>query len=384
MKKKVSIILLHYNQPEYVETALDSIFIQTYKNIEIIFADDASTKLNLLKLKDYCKKNNKKNYNIIWQINKENIGTVKNVNHAVEKSTGEYILIFAADDKLYDKNVIKNMVNSFTKVKNDVCMVSSQCCMMDKNLQNKLYDFVDKAKAQYFNSLSAWEQFKIFTTDCFFAMGATMIKADILKKEGMFDERYKFIEDWSSFLSLTKKGYKFFYDDSIIGLLHRDGGISHNLVLDQVPDHILGYRKDLVNIYINEIFPHFGKFNNFEKNKIISIFENNKQTLLQSGGFFNKKIYMKFKLKNILFFIKRKVSFLIINRTIISKKLIKKSLSASIITILLLELNMFFNKKIFNLTIYFLLFYILVNLLMYVVLLILYLLYLIKNKLKRR
>ena len=37
-----SIILTHYNQMQYIEEALESVFIQNYSNIELIVVDDFS------------------------------------------------------------------------------------------------------------------------------------------------------------------------------------------------------------------------------------------------------------------------------------------------------------------------------------------------------
>lgn len=42
MQPKISIIIIHYNTPQYLKTCFDSIFEQTYKNIEVIFIDNNS------------------------------------------------------------------------------------------------------------------------------------------------------------------------------------------------------------------------------------------------------------------------------------------------------------------------------------------------------
>ncbi len=42
MQPKISIVIIHYNTPQYLKTCLDSIFEQTYKNIEVIFIDNNS------------------------------------------------------------------------------------------------------------------------------------------------------------------------------------------------------------------------------------------------------------------------------------------------------------------------------------------------------
>ena len=57
--KKVSIILIHYNQKEFIKEALKSVFNQTYNNIELLIADDASEDFDLKELKKYIEKENK-------------------------------------------------------------------------------------------------------------------------------------------------------------------------------------------------------------------------------------------------------------------------------------------------------------------------------------
>lgn len=43
MHKKVSVIIPCYNQELYIKEAIDSVLNQTYKNIEIICINDASS-----------------------------------------------------------------------------------------------------------------------------------------------------------------------------------------------------------------------------------------------------------------------------------------------------------------------------------------------------
>ena len=114
--KLYTIVLTHYNQMEYIEEALDSVFIQNYPNIELLITDDASKNFDEKKITEYIKKhkkNNIKNFKILG--NEKNIGTTKTLNNAIKVSTGEYIQFFAAYDALYDKNVISNFVKAFNK-----------------------------------------------------------------------------------------------------------------------------------------------------------------------------------------------------------------------------------------------------------------------------
>lgn len=116
-------------------------------------------------------KQKQKKYKIIWQINTKNIGTVKTVNRAVKKSSGDYILIFAADDKLYNKEVISKLVKSFSTQNKNTAIVSGQCFMMDKKLESINYKFVDYLEGEEFNKKEPLDQYKKMTQDCFFSHG---------------------------------------------------------------------------------------------------------------------------------------------------------------------------------------------------------------------
>ena len=116
-----SVIILTYNNTEYLFGLLDSLFKQTYNNIELIISDDASTSFDMNKIDNYIKSNKKNNivsYQII--IRKKNGGTVKNINGALKRCNGEIIKLIAADDAFYNDKVIqvgmKSVPTSIKKV----------------------------------------------------------------------------------------------------------------------------------------------------------------------------------------------------------------------------------------------------------------------------
>lgn len=273
MEKLFSVIILHYNQPQYVKTALDSVFSQNYENIEIIFADDASKAIETEDLKNYCQKNKKENIkNIKWQINEKNLGTVKSLNKAIDKAEGDYILFFAADDALFDENVLSNFAKEFESASQDTYMVSSQCYMMDESLKNLINKFVDVSEGMEFNKLSAIEQYRVFAKKCFLAIGATAMRKQMFENFGKFSEIYKLVEDWSYFLKLTREGGKIKFAN-FNGLLHRNGGVSHTNPTDKVPPHIIAYRYDIVKILENEVFPYPQLFSLSDRAEIFSFYK---------------------------------------------------------------------------------------------------------------
>jgi GT2 family glycosyltransferase len=98
---EISIVIPVYNAfKELIECLLS---IQKYiknKNIEIIIADDCSTDERIEKVF----KNNK---NFIYIRNNKNLGFLKNVNNAIKKARGKYILLLNSDVQLLDDIIEK-------------------------------------------------------------------------------------------------------------------------------------------------------------------------------------------------------------------------------------------------------------------------------------
>ena len=113
----VSIIISTYNEEKYILKSINSILNQSYKNIEIIIVDDASTdktvkliqNINSDKIKLYVNNTNKK--------------LAHNLNFAISKSNGKYVARMDADD-ISRKDRIKNQVDYLEKHK-DIDIVSS-------------------------------------------------------------------------------------------------------------------------------------------------------------------------------------------------------------------------------------------------------------------
>lgn len=94
--KKVSIIINCYNQAKYVAGAIESALNQTYKNVEILVVNDASTDRSAEIIQSYANKNIK----VIFLNEKVNKGVLKSRDFAISKSSGDYVLPVDADDKI--------------------------------------------------------------------------------------------------------------------------------------------------------------------------------------------------------------------------------------------------------------------------------------------
>lgn len=109
---KVSMIIPVYQVEKYLRQCLDSVLVQTHKNLEIILVDDGSKDTSGAICDEYAAKDNR--ISVIHKKN-EGVSTARNVGMAA--ATGEWICFADSDDLLREdyveyllKMVIKNNV----------------------------------------------------------------------------------------------------------------------------------------------------------------------------------------------------------------------------------------------------------------------------------
>jgi len=100
----VSVCCITYNHEKYVAEAIESIWIQNYHNMEIIVIDDGSRDDSYKILKALAKKS-PYSMSVETQINSGRIGY--NLNKALKKAKGDYIMFLSLDDKFIPGSVNK-------------------------------------------------------------------------------------------------------------------------------------------------------------------------------------------------------------------------------------------------------------------------------------
>lgn len=92
MKSKVSVIIPYYNDGAYIKDTLESVFDQTYSNIEIILVDDESTDNKSKDIFHSLRGDN------LYKFKEKNLGPAAARNLGILHANGEYILPLDADD----------------------------------------------------------------------------------------------------------------------------------------------------------------------------------------------------------------------------------------------------------------------------------------------
>ncbi len=194
----VSIIVGSYNHSEFVRECLDSIKNQTYKNWELIVADDASNDNSVETIKNWLKENN---ISAKTNFHNENKGFATTLNECIEMTEGKYVNIIAADDYFHPQ-FLNKCVNSLENKEDHFGVVFSNCFIIkeDKSLINyhDNYDF-------YPNHVQFRKNLKI--TNPIPAL-STLIKRKVLIETGLYDKSI-LIEDYDRWLRINEN---YFFD----------------------------------------------------------------------------------------------------------------------------------------------------------------------------
>lgn len=286
----VSCIIPTYKKFEYLKETLDSIFNQDYAKIEIVISDDGSGNFEVEAVRKYIEKNKTENIvNYIIIAHEQNVGTVKNMNLAIDACAGKYIIPIACDDKLYNKNVISLIVERFKQQNCDILVCSRMKCTKNLKEEVRLMPHPGYIKYIYKKMNTASNQFRnvALGNTMEFASGAAMYYTKKFFNDiGGYDERYFLWEDGPFIAKVTRLNNKIELAYDIVSIFYRDGGISSKAPKNS---HLTKIEKDYVAEIDNEFLDYDHLFNKFEKRIILG-----RKELLKNKNKITFKIAIKY------------------------------------------------------------------------------------------
>lgn len=247
---RVTCIMTVYKKYTYIYRAIDSILEQEYPDIELIICDDCSGDFPKQKIINYVNEHKNSNIkNVIIYSNEVNLGTVKNFNTALKKSSGYYFINLSADDIFYNKNVMSKVVKKFDET--GAYYATCRAILATKDNRNGLC-FQTEKDINDIVRMNADELYNRIAKDNIVLGACTYFTKEVIEKYGYFDEQYIYIEDLSRFLSICRQGGKIEFFD-IASIWHMMDGISNTKT---VPKR---YLQDNLKICVNEILNHRDK-----------------------------------------------------------------------------------------------------------------------------
>lgn len=179
----VSIIIPCYNDPKFIEEAIDSALEQTYRNKELIVIDDGSNFETKMLLKTLSSK-----INIL--IHQRNKGVSAARNKGISMAQGEFLVMLDSDD-FFEPAFCEKAVLAFQS-RMGIKMVTS----FGKIFGNVKEPFVYKPQG---GALASYLKENSSLAVCF-------RKEDCLKAGGYDEAMTKGFEDWEFYIRLLKEG----------------------------------------------------------------------------------------------------------------------------------------------------------------------------------
>ncbi|MEK5361888.1 glycosyltransferase family 2 protein [Peribacillus castrilensis] len=235
----ISVIIPTFNRASIILRTLDSVLNQSYKNIEILVVDDASTDETESIIQGID------DHRIQYYKLKENTKGTMPRNFGIEKSKGQYIAFLDSDDEwLPDKLELqwKYMKSFGLDSDNALCFTNANVRISNKKTNKVLND-----KCLFNDDIVNY----IFEKNNFVQTSTFMLKADLAKKV-KFNPDLKKHQDYDFCIRLQNEGVKFllFKNNSTIYYSDKNSDQISSFSEEKIKDSMDWFNKNIK--YFNE------------------------------------------------------------------------------------------------------------------------------------
>jgi len=219
----VSVPVIVYNSAKTVIETLDSIYNQTYPNLELIVSDDCSTDNTVEICRQWIEEHKDRFVRIELLTAGKNTGTSGNCNRAQDACQGEWVKGIAGDDILLP-GCIQDCMDYVDQHDDVVVLFGKQVAFGADEERcrktNEVFDYqmMQESPKKQLHQLLFGENY-IPATTLFYH------KERLLATGVKNDERIPLLEDWPKWINLLRVGVTFhFIDKDLVN--YRVGGIS--------------------------------------------------------------------------------------------------------------------------------------------------------------
>lgn len=199
----ISIIVISYNAEATILETLKSIENQSYRNIEIIVADDGSTDNTETVVKRWHHTYLGK-YGVKLLFSGVNRGVPANINLGIRASSGSLIKVLAADDLLVE-NAIEKFYYYYKLTENKKIIYQSKVEPFGEGANTK-QNYFENAYSMINQNMQYTRLLKNYFL---VSPGIGLLERKVLFDNGLYNEKYTMFEDYPFYLKLSKNGYEF-------------------------------------------------------------------------------------------------------------------------------------------------------------------------------
>lgn len=212
----VSIICLCYNHARFVEEAIQSVLNQTYKNIQIIVVDDASTDNSVALIHDIILRSGRTDIQFLPL--PQNIGNCRAFNQGLLLARGEYVIDLATDDYMVPER-IERQVEFFLSLDESYGVIFSDAIYVDEGGKFLYNHFEELLRKRLVYTVPHGDVFKDILTTYFISPPTMMIRKKVLDELNGYDELLAY-EDFD-FWVRSSRYYKYNYTEERLTVVRK-------------------------------------------------------------------------------------------------------------------------------------------------------------------
>jgi len=231
MSPKVSVIIPTYNRADLLPRAIDSVLNQTYRDLELIIVDDGSTDNTKEIVEKYQKKDERIKY--LWEENYG--GPARPYNLALKQCQGEYIAFLDSDD-VWLPEKLEKQIAIFEEYdgKINLGLVICEAYVVDLDRND-----IGRLTFPYNENLLGPEKFGLFFEKFgIISLSCVVIKKEVFKNIGYFDEKFKVSADVDIYSRILKNSPIYFLKEPLVKYTQSDRSLSNEQFwIKQIPEY---------------------------------------------------------------------------------------------------------------------------------------------------
>ncbi|OHU90679.1 MULTISPECIES: glycosyltransferase [Pseudoalteromonas] len=249
----VSVLIISYNQEDFIAEAIESAVKQDYDNLEVIVADDGSTDRTVEIIQQYAEQYPKR---VVPIVNVENLGITGNSNRGLAICKGKYIAFQGGDDVLLPGKISTQVQWLEADPKRVLCYHDMDVFLSETNetlyYQSHICKYHDGGAEL------------IIKYGTYFGATTVMVRAP--KQQVIFDSKIKIASDWLYWFEVVEnQGGKIGRVDGVLARYRR-----HRNNITNNTSHILEEAMSTLNT-IDRKYPQYHNLVQHKKSEIYFI-----------------------------------------------------------------------------------------------------------------
>lgn len=194
----VSVAIPAYNHARYIDACLQSVYAQTYPNIELVVIDDGSKDETAARIHEFLTRHGGRFQNVIFR-SRPNQGVCVTSNEAIAACTGEWVHLLGSDDLIYPEKIRHQHLAIEAWDDQTLALVYSDADYIDEN--GRRLPITQRSRPNAGPDHAAYRY--LFQQNPI-TNPTVALKREAFLDIGGFDESLK-LEDWDCWLRLSTK-----------------------------------------------------------------------------------------------------------------------------------------------------------------------------------